>query len=61
MQKKKEVEAEAKENAEEMLVKGKKGGKGKSAKKNGYKPDKEILTEIKELLTYRMKCQRYPY
>lgn len=59
MQNNKEVEAKPKEKTEEEKVK--KGGKGKSAKKNGYKPDKAILTEIKELLTYRMKSQRYPF
>lgn len=26
-----------------------------------YKPEKRILQEIKQLLTYRMKAQRYPY
>lgn len=43
------------------MGKGKKEGKEKAAKKNKYKPDKKLLTEIKELLTYRMKSQRYPY
>ena len=26
-----------------------------------FKPNKQILSEIKQLLTYRMKSQRYPF
>lgn len=58
---KKEVEVNPKDKVQETVGKGKKEGKEKAAKKNKYKPDKKILTEIKELLTYRMKSQRYPY
>lgn len=36
--------------------------KKKEKKENtAFKPNKKILAEIKELLTYRMKAQRYPY
>ncbi len=33
----------------------------KKKKKKAYKPNNAELREIKELLTYRMKAQRYPY
>ena len=30
-------------------------------KGKGFKPNKKLMSEIKELLTYRMKAQRYPF
>lgn len=39
----------------------KKKEKKEKTSKGGYKPDKKMLAEIKELLTYRMKSQRYPF
>ena len=57
-------------------VSSKKGGKSSDKKKKkekerererekssagGYKANKKVLAEIKELLTYRMKSQRYPF
>ena len=57
---------------EEEKGESKKGGKSSNKKKKkekerekssaaGYKANKKVLAEIKELLTYRMKSQRYPF
>jgi hypothetical protein len=51
-----------KEDSKQSKKRGPKEGLKKN-KDHGspYKPDKAVLTEIKEILTYRMKSQRYPF
>lgn len=39
----------------------KKKGKKSNKKNEKYIPDKKVLKQIRELLTYRMKAHRYPY
>lgn len=41
--------------------KAKSGKKDKSQRKGSSTHDRKALNEVKELLTYRMKSQRYPF